>query len=182
MAEDIVHGAAMVARSSIFCLLQFCGAYPPPSMIGELSSALPFEGGITLGAPRYGQLLGFQEAWLSLVASIFDMAIYPTLFVLYLNRLFPWFAKTSRADGGSRRGGCRALLNIAGVRVVSTTSLWLFFALVGAVCADGVFVAFKFGALANAGDQADNFNGRYSWRPAHLHVVYMGGQTPQRSY
>ena len=37
-----------------------------------------------------GNFWGFQEAWLSLVASIFDMAIYPTLFVLYLTRLFPW--------------------------------------------------------------------------------------------
>src|SRR4029077_5453726 len=32
---------------------------------------------------------GFQESWLSLVASIFDMALYPTLFVLYLTRLWP---------------------------------------------------------------------------------------------
>ena len=29
-----------------------------------------------------GNFWGFQEAWLSLVATIFDMAIYPTLFVL----------------------------------------------------------------------------------------------------
>src|SRR3989441_5862156 len=44
---------------------------------------------LRLGAPRHGQFLGFQEARLSLVASIFDMAIYPTLFVAYLTRLFP---------------------------------------------------------------------------------------------
>jgi len=36
-----------------------------------------------------GPFWGFQEAWLSLVASIFDMAIYPTLFTLYLERLCP---------------------------------------------------------------------------------------------
>jgi amino acid transporter len=36
-----------------------------------------------------GPFWGFQEAWLSLVASIFDMAIYPTLFVFYLGKLFP---------------------------------------------------------------------------------------------
>ncbi|MGA2371749.1 MAG: amino acid permease, partial [Candidatus Korobacteraceae bacterium] len=62
-------------------------------MIGELSSALPEEGGYYAWVRRaMGNCWGFQEAWLSLVASIFDMAIYPTLFALYLARLFPWFS------------------------------------------------------------------------------------------
>ena len=62
-------------------------------MIGELSSALPNEGGYYSWVRRaMGDFWGFQEAWLSLVASMFDMAIYPTLFVAYLTRLFPWFA------------------------------------------------------------------------------------------
>jgi amino acid transporter len=40
-----------------------------------------------------GRFWGFQEAWLSLSASIFDMAIYPTIFVLYLGRIAPaWTA------------------------------------------------------------------------------------------
>jgi amino acid transporter len=36
-----------------------------------------------------GPFWGFQEAWLSLAASVFDMAIYPVIFVLYLSRLAP---------------------------------------------------------------------------------------------
>jgi hypothetical protein len=44
-----------------------------------------------------GNFWGFQEAWLSLVASIFDMAIYPTLFVAYLTRMFPGFRRTIAA-------------------------------------------------------------------------------------
>src|SRR2546422_4152643 len=79
------------------------------------------------------------------------MAIYPTLFVLYLNRLFPWFAQGHRGlmVGVAVVAVC-ALLNIAGVRVVSTTSLWLFFAL-SAPFALMVFLSpFKFGALAHA--------------------------------
>ena len=36
---------------------------------------------LRVGAVRVGNFWGFQEAWLSLAASIFDMAIYPTLFV-----------------------------------------------------------------------------------------------------
>src|SRR5207237_3066119 len=100
-------------------------------MIGELSSALPFEGGYYAWVRRaMGNFWGFQEAWLSLVASIFDMAIYPTLFVAYLTRLFPWFVVNYRGVmvGLAVVIVC-ALLNIAGVKVVSMTSLWLVFAL-----------------------------------------------------
>jgi amino acid transporter len=43
-----------------------------------------------------------------------------------------------------------ALLNIAGVRVVSTTSLWLFFALSAPFILIVAIAPFKFGALANA--------------------------------
>src|ERR1700752_318289 len=98
-----------------------------------------------------GNFWGFQEAWLSLVASIFDMAIYPTLFVAYLTRMFPWFAEGHRGVmvGLAVVVVC-VLLNIAGVRVVSTTSLWLFFALSAPFAAIFVLAPFKIGALANA--------------------------------
>src|ERR1700685_848587 len=98
-----------------------------------------------------GNFWGFQEAWLSLVASIFDMAIYPTLFVAYLTRMFPWFQENHR--GVAVRLGvvivC-AILNIMGVKVVSTTSLWLFFALSAPFAAIFVLAPFKIHALANA--------------------------------
>ena len=110
-----------------------CLLYTSPTafMIGELSSALPYEGGYYAWVRRaLGNFWGFQEAWLSLVASIFDMAIYPTLFVAYLTRMFPWFQQGYRglAVGLAVVIAC-AILNIAGVKVVSLTSLWLFFAL-----------------------------------------------------
>jgi amino acid transporter len=150
--EDIVHGAGYGKAILILLLTPILWSLPTAFMIGELSSALPFEGGYYAWVRRaMGNFWGFQEAWLSLVASIFDMAIYPTLFVLYLERLFPWFA-----DG--HRGVMVALavvvvcalLNIAGVRVVSTTSLWLFFALSAPFILIVIIAPFKFGALANA--------------------------------
>jgi len=129
--EDIVHGAGYGRAILFLVLTPLLWSLPTAFMIGELSSALPFEGGYYAWVRRaMGNFWGFQEAWLSLTASVFDMAIYPTLFTLYLTRLFPWF-------GVNHRGlmvalavviVC-ALLNIAGVKVVSTTSLWLFFAL-----------------------------------------------------
>jgi amino acid transporter len=96
-----------------------------------------------------GNFWGFQEAWLSLMASIFDMAIYPTLFVAYLTRLVPWFSVGHRGVmlGLAVVGVC-TLLNIAGVRVVGTTSLWLFFLLSAPFALIVALAPFKHGSLA----------------------------------
>jgi amino acid transporter len=150
--EDIVHGAGYGKAILILLLTPILWSLPTAFMIGELSSALPFEGGYYAWVRRaMGNFWGFQEAWLSLVASIFDMAIYPTLFVLYLDRLFPWFAEGHRGVMVALAlvVVC-ALLNIAGVRVVSTTSLWLFFVLSAPFILIVVIAPFKFGALATA--------------------------------
>jgi amino acid transporter len=156
--EDIVHGAGYGKAILILLLTPIVWSLPTAFMIGELSSALPFEGGYYAWVRRaMGNFWGFQEAWLSLVASIFDMAIYPTLFVLYLDRLFPWFAE-------GHRGVMVALgvviicvlLNIAGVRVVSTTSLWLFFALSAPFIAIVLIAPFKLGALAHVATKPTN--------------------------
>ena len=150
--EDIVHGAGYGRAILILLLTPVLWSLPTAFMIGELSSALPFEGGYYAWVRRaLGNFWGFQEAWLSLVASIFDMAIYPTLFVLYLERMFPWFAEGHRGVmvGLAVVIVC-AVLNIAGVRVVSTTSLWLFFALSAPFVLIVLLAPFKFGALAGA--------------------------------
>jgi amino acid transporter len=150
--EDIVHGAGYGRAILILLLTPVLWSLPTAFMIGELSSALPKEGGYYAWVRRaMGDFWGFQEAWLSLAASVFDMAIYPTLFVLYLNRLFPWFAEGHRGlmVGLAVVAAC-ALMNIAGVKVVSTTSLWLFFALSAPFVAIVCIAPFKFGALATA--------------------------------
>jgi amino acid transporter len=150
--EDIVHGAGYGKAILILLLTPLVWSLPTAFMIGELSSALPKEGGYYAWVRRaMGNFWGFQEAWLSLAASVFDMAIYPTLFVLYLERLFPWFAQGHRGlmVGLAVVAVC-ALMNIAGVKVVSTTSLWLFFALSAPFVAIICIAPFKFGALAEA--------------------------------
>ncbi len=150
--EDIVHGAGYGRAILILRLTPLLWSLPTAFMIGELSSALPFEGGYYAWVRRaMGNFWGFQEAWLSLVASIFDMAIYPTLFVAYLTRMFPWFAEGHRGVmvGLAVVVVC-VVLNVAGVRVVSTTSLALFFALSAPFALIVALAPFKFGALANA--------------------------------
>jgi len=150
--EEIVHGAGYGRAILILLLTPLLWSLPTAFMIGELSSALPHEGGYYAWVRRaLGNFWGFQEAWLSLVASIFDMAIYPTLFVAYLTRMIPWFQQGYRGwmVGLALVIAC-AILNMAGVKVVSTTSLWLFFALSAPFVAIVVLAPFKLGALANA--------------------------------
>src|SRR5438067_9743714 len=79
------------------------------------------------------------------------MSIYPTLFVAYLTRLFPWFALNHRGLMVALAVViiC-SLLNIAGVKVVSTTSLWLFFALSSPFLLVVLFSPLKYGALFHA--------------------------------
>jgi amino acid transporter len=150
--EDIVHGAGYGRGILILLLIPLLWSLPTAFMIGELSSALPYEGGYYAWVRRaMGNFWGFQEAWLSLVASIFDMAIYPTLFVAYLTRMFPWFSANNRGWWVALAVviACAAL-NIAGVKVVSLTSLWLFFALSAPFVIIVLLAPFKLGALANA--------------------------------
>jgi len=150
--EDIVHGAGYGRAILILIFTPLLWSLPTAFMIGELSSALPAEGGYYAWVRRgLGNFWGFQEAWLSLVASIFDMAIYPTLFVAYLTRLAPYF-------GFGHRGVYVALgvvvvcavLNIAGIRVVGVTSLWLFFLLSAPFALIVLLAPFKAGTLAGA--------------------------------
>lgn len=129
--ESVIAGAGYGRGILVLLFLPVLWCLPTAFMIGELSSALPEEGGYYAWVRRgLGNFWGFQEAWLSLAASIFDMAIYPTLFVFYLKEMAPWFGV---GNHGIYAGlfvviTCAAL-NLAGIRVVGLTSLWLFFLL-----------------------------------------------------
>src|SRR5713101_20668 len=129
--EEIVHGAGYGRAILILLFTPLLWSLPTAFMIGELSSALPAEGGYYAWVRRgLGKFWGFQEAWLSLVASIFDMAIYPTLFVAYLTQVAPLFREGHRGVlVGLFVVAAGAALNIAGIRVVGITSLCLFFLL-----------------------------------------------------
>ncbi len=164
--EDIVRGAGYGGAILILLLTPVVWSLPTAFMIGELAAALPEEGGYYAWVRHaLGNFWGFQEAWLSLLASVFDMAIYPTLFVLYLDRLFPWFRLNHRGIvvGVIVVAACAAL-NIAGIKVVSTTSLWLFALLSAPFAIIVVLAPFKFGALAHAATP-----------PSTVQVDLMGG-------
>jgi amino acid transporter len=88
--EDILGGAGFGWAIVILLVLPLVWSLPTALMIGELAAAIPDEGGFYVWVRRgLGPFWGYQEGWLSLSASIFDMALYPSIFVLYLGKFSP---------------------------------------------------------------------------------------------
>ena len=88
--EELAQKVGFGASVGILLATPLVWSVPTALMVGELAAALPEEGGYYAWVRRaLGPFWGYQEAFLSLAASVFDMAIYPTLFVLYLGRLSP---------------------------------------------------------------------------------------------
>jgi amino acid transporter len=125
--EDIIGGAGYRWALILLVCLPFLWSLPTALMIGELAGAIPAEGGFYVWVRRaLGPFWGFQEAWLSLAASIFDMAIYPTLFTLYLGQLAPSLTAGHRAIWWSLAVLAACLLwNLFGAASVGTGSVWL---------------------------------------------------------
>ena len=125
--EELVQDAGYKLAIVILFITPLIWSLPTGLMVGELAAALPAEGGFYVWVRRaMGPFWGFQEAWLSLVSSIFDMAIYPTVFVLYLGRLWP------AATAGHRGVAIAAAMilvclmwNLLGAKAVGTGSVWL---------------------------------------------------------
>jgi amino acid transporter len=125
--EDIVSRAGYVGAIGILLLTPLLWALPTALMVSEMTSAVPEDGGYYVYVTRgLGPFWGFQEAWLSLVGSIFDMAIYPTLFVGYLGHFAP--ALTAGRRGiliGMALIAVSAAWNLLGARLVAGSSIWL---------------------------------------------------------
>ncbi len=95
--EDIIGKAGYWRALLMLIAIPVVWSLPTSLMVGELASALPEEGGYYCWVRRaLGGFWGFQEAWLSMAASVFDMAIYPVIFVLYLGRIEPAWTAGSR--------------------------------------------------------------------------------------
>jgi amino acid transporter len=88
--EELVQRAGFGMAMAVIAVTPFVWSLPTSLMVGELAAALPEEGGYYAWVKRaLGAFWGFQEAWLSLAASVFDLGIYPALFAAYLGRLAP---------------------------------------------------------------------------------------------
>jgi amino acid transporter len=126
--EDIIGKAGYARALLLLAIIPLIWSLPTSLMVGELASSIPAEGGFYVWVRRaLGRFWGFQEAWLSLAASVFDMAIYPTIFVLYLGRLAPTWTAGYRGTFWALAVvlGC-TLWNLTGAKAVGQSSVALF--------------------------------------------------------
>jgi amino acid transporter len=120
--EELAHKVGFGTAIAVVVATPIVWSLPTALMVGELAAALPEEGGYYAWVKRaLGPFWGYQEAWLSLAASVFDMAIYPTLFILYLGRLSPALASSPLVIGVLFIA-VGAACNLASARVVGEQS------------------------------------------------------------
>ena len=125
--EDVVSKSGYAGAILILLVTPLVWSLPTALMVSELASAVPEDGGYYVWVRRaMGRFWGFQEAWLSLAGSVFDMAIYPTLFVEYLGHFAP--AATAGQRGvwiGIALIAGSALWNLLGANTVGGSSVVL---------------------------------------------------------
>ena len=153
--EEIVASHGYGRSLVLLCIVPLVWSLPTALLVGELASALPKEGGFYAWTQRaLGPFWGVQQAWMSLAMSLFDMAIYPTLLVTYLGRLFPALADTSLGTPGWWAGFAMIALsvfwNIRGSRAVGYASLVLGAALLLPFVAMLGATLLGFGPVSNA--------------------------------
>jgi amino acid transporter len=125
--EDVIGKAGYGRALVMLAVVPLIWSLPTSLMVGELASSIPDEGGFYVWVRRaMGRFWGFQEAWLSLAASVFDMAIYPAIFVLYLSRFAPAWTAGYRGTLWALAVvvGC-ALWNLTGAKAVGQASVAL---------------------------------------------------------
>jgi amino acid transporter len=125
--EEIVHKTGYGPTLLILLVTPLLWSLPTALMVSELATAIPEEGGFYVWVRRgLGNFMGYQEAWLSLAGSVFEMALYPNLFVSYLGRFAPWLVAGHRglAIGFAMIALCTAW-NLFGVRAMGEGSVAL---------------------------------------------------------
>jgi amino acid transporter len=125
--EDVVQMAGYAGAIAILLITPLLWSIPTAMMVSELASAVPEEGGFYIWVQRgMGRFWGYQETWLSLAGSVFEMALYPTLFVDYLGHFAPSLTAGHRAIAIELTliVVC-TLWNLFGAKAVGEGSVWM---------------------------------------------------------
>jgi len=125
--EDIVQKTGYQATLLILLITPLLWSIPTAMMVSELATAIPEEGGFYIWVRRgMGRFMGYQETWLTMAGSVFEMALYPNLFVAYIARFAPGLVAGYRglAIGFAMIALCAAW-NIFGSRAVGDGSVLL---------------------------------------------------------
>jgi amino acid transporter len=165
--EDIVQKTGYTATLLILVITPLLWSLPTAMMVSELATAIPEEGGFYIWVRRgMGRFWGFQETWLTLAGSVFEMALYPNLCISYIGQFAPGVVAGHRGLilGFAMIAIC-TVWNILGVRSVGEGSVWMNVALLVP------FVALTILALGSG-----RFDGAASAAPIPLrHADLLGG-------
>jgi amino acid transporter len=114
----------------ILCLLvPLAVSLPTALMAAELTALFPIEGGFYFWVKEaFGSFAGFAEAYLTILYTCVDMAIYPVLFASYLSFLLPSNPALGILIAIAMVWVC-GILNLLGVRPVGHASVLLTIAL-----------------------------------------------------
>jgi amino acid transporter len=125
--EEVVQKTGYAATLLILLITPLLWSLPTAMMVSELATAIPEEGGFYIWVRRgMGRFWGFQETWLTMAGSVFEMALYPNLCVAYVSRFFPGLLAGHRGLflGFAMIAVCTGW-NILGARAVGEGSVWL---------------------------------------------------------
>lgn len=144
--EDAVRIAGPRLTLLLCVLVPLTLSLPTALMAAELNALMPVEGGFYFWVKEaLGPFWGFAEAYLTLLYTAVDMAIYPVLFSAYLAFLYPL------GTGGQLAVGIAlvwlaGLLNFLGVRQAGESAILLTALLLAPFAA---MVVFGFGHLVH---------------------------------
>jgi amino acid transporter len=125
--EDIVQKTGYAATLLILIITPLLWSLPTAMMVSELATAIPEEGGFYIWVRRaMGRFWGFQETWLTLAGSVFEMALYPNLCIDYIGQFAPGLVAGHRGLilGFAMIALCTGW-NILGVSSVGEGSVWM---------------------------------------------------------
>jgi amino acid transporter len=109
---------------AMLVLVPILWSLPETLIIGELASMLPEEGGYYKWVRRaFGPFWAFQNAWLTWMYSLVDMALYPVLFNQYLAYFYPGLGTGARWEISLAVIWIGTAVNLRGARPVGNLSI-----------------------------------------------------------
>jgi amino acid transporter len=133
--EDAVRIAGPRLTLLLCAIIPLTLSLPTALMAAELTALMPLEGGFYFWVKAgLGPFAGFAEAYLTLLFTMVDSAIYPMLFATYLSTLIPLTASGQVVLGVGLIWLCGGL-NLLGIRTVGNTSISFTIALLAPLAA-----------------------------------------------
>ncbi len=124
--EDLIPSVGPGMSLLLLLLVPLFWSFPIALVAAELATAMPEEGGYYVWVRRsLGEFWGFLAGWWNLLTSFADSAIYPVLFVGYLQAFVPEMGAPTRTLIAAALIWLVAGVNMAGVRLVGVGALGL---------------------------------------------------------